>query len=166
MHDRQLVQTALETPPPVNSENEQELSSWLQLARDSLNVLLENSKENSDAIEALEIVRAIARLQETNPVKVEEDFGAPSLFEILKQLRQAKDMNLASVSRTVFARQCDLDTPVDNDPRQEIRSVRQEAWTDRRHWLSGVQFENCSSLITPLSRKRTRSEGSDDSDDE
>lgn len=123
---RPWVQLALETPLP-NSPDDDELASYLCILRRGLEGLLPLATEDSDLMEAKELLVALARVQErVGPFHISSDDNDMTMWSIVQQFRQARDPHVACVARVVFARMCDAASKPDE--RQDTKSWREEAW--------------------------------------
>ena len=151
--DRELIQHALELPLPTMSEDVA-LAEWLSVIGRALAALLPSVNTDSDQMEAAELLLHVARVQELNPFRIDEDSNEPPLMTIVGKYRQSVDAKVASLSRTVFARLCDAASA---DDRRED-AWRTEARENYRHWAPGAVFM-CPPHSGSPSRKRMREEG-------
>lgn len=127
-HDRELVQRALEMSLPTSSDDVA-LAEWLTTIGSALSALLTSVHTDPDQMEAAELLLHVARVQELNPFRIDEDNGEPPFMDVIGKYRQAMDSKVASLSRTVFARLCDASCA---DDRRE--TWRKEVREDFRHW--------------------------------
>lgn len=134
--DRPLIQLAMQTRLPGPTSSVKELAEWVSLVANALVALYPTTKTDKDQMEIAHILLCIAKVQEVCPFTI--DKGGLAFYDVVNKLRQSIDMNVASISRTVFARMCDLDT-FHKTSHPEMDDWRKEAWMDLTHPFPRLQ---------------------------
>lgn len=142
-----LVEDALNQTAPDMDADDETLSKWFSVVTQALQILEVMFGHQSDQMECLELLRAIARVQETSDeLRIDVDENEPTFMQTIDGLRTSRDPEVGHLARLIFARLCEATMKDDvREVRRDVTAWRLESRTTRTHWRQGVVFDSGSS---------------------